>query len=254
MRGILFILIFTIILSKGESSDIFEELLRVVNDMNNKMDSLRVEVDRISNKVEENANQFEKLKVNAKTTSKEIQLFDPKLECIRLRPNTSEIEGNITSDSDCCSEWTKIFSHNIAGGLFSSLLDALNKNSENPKADLYSILDQLESYRTKNGFHFKLCYPELVGCNEWIQTSNPAKQFGKATGFKAIKLAYATAGDHGEWKGIGRNPINHRTTFIDDSPLTGYWWTAIGALALHEEKLPGPLNVGVNKVELYVKH
>ena len=118
-------------------------------------------------------------------------------------------------------------------GLFSSLLDALNKNSGDPEADLYSILDQLESYRTKNGFHFKLCYPELVGCNEWIQTSNPATQFGKATGFKAIKLAYATAGDNGEWKGIGRNPINHRTTLIDDSPpLSGYWWTAIGKLKI----------------------
>ena len=74
----------------------------------------------------------------------------------------------------------QVFSHNTAGGLFSSQEDALSKNPGEPEADLYSVLDQLESLRSVEGsFHFKLCYPEVTGeaggnCNEWTQTSNPA--------------------------------------------------------------------------------
>ena len=73
----------------------------------------------------------------------------------------------------------QVFSHNTAGGLFSSQEDALSKNPGDPEADLYSVLDQLESLRSVEGsFHFKLCYPEVTGeaggsCNEWTQTSNP---------------------------------------------------------------------------------
>merc|ERR1719378_122462 len=76
--------------------------------------------------------------------------------------------------------WVKVFNHNTDGGLFSSPEDALNKNSDDPTAKLYSILGNLEEYRIAGRFHFRLCYPELVGvndgdgCNEWIQTSNPA--------------------------------------------------------------------------------
>ena len=75
-----------------------------------------------------------------------------------------------------------MFYHNTRGGFFSSEADVLRKNVDNPNADLFSILDQLEDYRTGGLFHFKLCYPELVGvnglngCNEWIQTSNPAME------------------------------------------------------------------------------
>ena len=74
----------------------------------------------------------------------------------------------------------QVFSHNTAGGLFSSQEDALSKNPGDPEADLYSVLDQLESLRSVEGsFHLKLCYPEVTGeaggsCNEWTQTSNPA--------------------------------------------------------------------------------
>ena len=75
-----------------------------------------------------------------------------------------------------------MFSHDTAGGMFSSTEEALSKNPDNPEAPLYSILSKLESYRNADGsFHFKICYPEkkaakLGHCNEWIQTSNPVTE------------------------------------------------------------------------------
>ena len=69
-----------------------------------------------------------------------------------------------------------MFSHDTAGGLFLDQEDALSKNPDNPEAALYSALDQLETFRGPEGsLRLKLCYPELAGgCNEWVQTSNPA--------------------------------------------------------------------------------
>ena len=80
-------------------------------------------------------------------------------------------------------EWKKIFSHTHPAdlgeaGFFVDHTDAMNKNADDEYADMFSILDQLEHYRSCNGtFHFKLCYPELSNnfsfpCNEWIQFNN----------------------------------------------------------------------------------
>ena len=60
------------------------------------------------------------------------------------------------------NEWIKVFSHDSTGGVFANADDALRKNAEDPDALLYSVLDQLEKYRSKIGFHFKLCYPEFA--------------------------------------------------------------------------------------------
>merc|ERR1712038_634139 len=72
------------------------------------------------------------------------------------------------------SNWLKVFSHDITGGLFTSDAEALSKNPDDPAALLFSRLDQLENFRTEDGkFHLKIVYPELGGSNEWMQTSNP---------------------------------------------------------------------------------
>ena len=70
--------------------------------------------------------------------------------------------------------------------------DAKNKNSDDPNAPLFSILDQLEGMRNRDGkFHLKLCYPELTQfsppCNEWIQTSNPATETA-ITGYEEVQV------------------------------------------------------------------
>ena len=145
----------------------------------------------------------------------------------------------------------------------------MSKNSDNPSADLYSILDQLENFKSCDGFHFKLCYPELIGvnegdgCNEWIQTSNPATE-STITGFKPISLSFSNNSYLNSWAGIGKDISGRNSTFIDDVPNEKYWFTAIGSYSYYpstQTTIPGPRNqtdlslntFGVHQVELYVK-
>ena len=177
--------------------------------------------------------------------------------------------------------FVKVFSHDTAGGLFSSQEEALNKNPDNPDAELFSILDQLEDYRDHEGIlHFKLCYPELTGvggchCNEWTQTSNPVIS-QNIEGFNAISIAFPQDGKRNSWAGLGRSPVGHRS-FLDDTPSDYTWWTSIGATEYLYEKdviayiyleerdlignishgilsygIPGPIPHLVSKVELFL--
>ena len=80
--------------------------------------------------------------------------------------------------------------------------DALSKNPDDQNANLFSIFDQLEKYRDENGnFQFKLCYPELDKCNEWIQSSNPATET-EIKGFRAVDLTFKTNEIGGQWAGL----------------------------------------------------
>ena len=159
------------------------------------------------------------------------------------------------------SDMKKIFSHDTAGGFFSSHEDALSKNPDNPGAFLFSILDQLETYRSAEGkFHFKLCYPEIIvdgkSCNEWYQTSNPATDT-TITGFQAVSLAFNLDSYNHPWAGLGRSPAGSGFTqsLIDDAPSQTSWWTALGATTYHgsEDKMPGPQPYTVKRVALYVQ-
>ena len=53
-----------------------------------------------------------------------------------------------------------VLRHKSDSGYFLNDADALSKNKDNPAADLYSILDELESMRnlTDGRLHFRLCY------------------------------------------------------------------------------------------------
>ena len=164
--------------------------------------------------------------------------------------------------------WVTVFNHNTDGGLFSSPEDALNKNNDDPTAELYSILGSLEEYRIAGRFHFRLCYPELIGvndgdgCNEWIQTSNPATD-STITGFEPISLSFPYNSYTKDWVGIGKDITSkYLGAFIDDSPNDDYFWTSIGAFQYHgsASTIPGPKSKTqtenqylVKKVQLYVK-
>ena len=130
-------------------------------------------------------------------------------------------------------------------------------------------MDQLENFKSCDGFHFKLCYPELIGvnegdgCNEWIQTSNPATE-STITGFKPISLSFSNNSYLNSWAGIGKDISGRNSTFIDDVPNEKYWFTAIGSYSYYpstQTTIPGPRNqtdlnlntFGVHQVELYVK-
>ena len=122
------------------------------------------------------------------------------------------------------------------GGVFSSQEDALSKNPDNPEAPLFSILGDLESYRTSDGlFHFKLCYPEINGdtghgdqCNEWKQSSNPATE-ATIKDFQAVKLAFSKNCLNSNWTGLGKSSDQSPKSLMDDLPTHANWCSAIGA-------------------------
>ena len=153
----------------------------------------------------------------------------------------------------------KVFQHNTAGGLFSGVEDALSKNPDNPDANLFSILDQLDKLRSSDGkFRLKLCYPELKKCNEWIQTSNPAKE-SIITGFEAVDLAITFNSYNEPWKGLGKDNSGYSPALMDDAPTQHRWCSAIGAQIYWPtaKRIPdlGCKNspAGATIVEIYVK-
>ena len=140
-----------------------------------------------------------------------------------------------------------MFSHNTQGGLFTTA-NVLDKNSEDPNADLYSILGQLHHLKINDHFNFRLCYPELKGingssCNDWSQSSNPVTN-SSIHGFRPNKpLAFTKDSYLKDWKGLGKNsPSVARDTFIDDAPTQSAWFSAVGAFSYWPGKptIPGP--------------
>ena len=155
--------------------------------------------------------------------------------------------------------WTKVFSHDTAGGLFTSNSDAISKNSENPDANLFSVLNQLETLRLADGsFHLKICYPELGDCNEWTQTSNPATD-STILGFKAITLGFPKNSYREAFGGLGVSPASDSTTFIDDTPNQSFWFYPIGAKVYYgSNTIPGPVSEDgtrhkVKRVDFFVE-
>ena len=161
-----------------------------------------------------------------------------------------------------------MFSHDSTSGLFYSPSDALRKNPDNPGASKFSILDELEEFRSSDGkFRFKICYPEVtfgVGgkkCNEWIQTSNPTTD-STILGYEPVDIAFTIESYLTTWKGLGKSVDAYKYSLIDDSPGRDGWWMAVGATLNWPSgnKIPGPREDpsttpydGVTKVELYVK-
>ena len=147
----------------------------------------------------------------------------------------------------------KIFSHDLAGGLFSSSSDAMNKNLYSPESLLHSRLCCLESYRNTAGqLHLKLCYPEIKGnnCNEWKQTSNPVTE-GTITGYEPISIAFPANGNGNPWAGLGKS--EQPSTLIDDTGSEATAWMAVGAFKFtSKDKIPGPWGSQVTRVELFV--
>ena len=155
------------------------------------------------------------------------------------------------------SGYTKVFQHDTSGGLFTSYKEVGSKNPSNPKAKLFSILNQLEKYRGKNNkFRFKLCYPETKLCNEWYQSSNPYLE-SSIEGFEEIHLQLKSTAIRGrKWAGIGKCPKNLiNGAFIDDTPdVKNVWQTAIGAKTYWPKKpfIPPGSKISITKVQLYV--
>ena len=156
------------------------------------------------------------------------------------------------------NEWKKVYSLDTSGGVFANLEEAKEKNVYDENALLYSILFDLEAYRTKEGyFHFKLCYPELTQfpfpCNEWTQTSNPVLE-SKITEFKAINITWNKNSINRPFRGIGLSPVSSEQSLIDDAPNHRYSWNSIGTIVDYKGSIPGPMKYKVKKAELFVQY
>ena len=125
--------------------------------------------------------------------------------------------------------WVKVFNHNTIGGMFSRYDrdEVRNFNSDDPDADLYSILDQIENYRIDGLFHIRFCYPEYTEefpCNEWTQSSNFLEETEVAD-YKQIRITYEKCYGDLDFAGLRKSTSNYWSFFV----ATCYsWYFGIG--------------------------
>ena len=144
--------------------------------------------------------------------------------------------------------WTRILVHKTSGGRFANDQDALEKNTENVQAELYSILKFVEDFRRAGKFEFWLHYPELDqpdAGNHWTQTSNPTSS--PIAGYQGISVDHSTQ----RWGGLEKSRSH---TLINGSVGHANWFYAIGAKRYWPRRgtIPGPSG-GVTEVFLYVR-
>ena len=150
--------------------------------------------------------------------------------------------------------WVKVLNHDTVFGYFTDLEQAKSLNADDPEAPLYSILDQVESFRTDGVFHVKICWEELpedFPCNEWKQSSNFAEE-SIITDFEEVRITYPESGTGGIFGGLGLSPVSYSCNLIDDLPDHPNWFYSIGTLTGFGKGLPGPHPKDVSKVELFV--
>lgn len=152
--------------------------------------------------------------------------------------------------------WTQVFYHNKAGGYFASLAASLSSNPANPNANLYSIMDKLEDFKTNGRFIFKINWPGYTLRNIWSQTTNPTIDQAVA-GYTPISID-ATSN---LWGGLERNCSVACTNWLADGSINHTdWFYAIGARTSWgtpagipgSEQVQG-VGVSASEVKLWVK-
>eukprot|EP00050_Salpingoeca_kvevrii_P022110 m.121236 g.121236 ORF g.121236 m.121236 type:complete len:810 (+) comp9600_c0_seq5:87-2516(+) len=125
----------------------------------------------------------------------------------------------------------------------------LNLNSDQPDADNFAILDQLESFRGSDGlFELRMFWPDMG--NEWSQTSNPVTTTSGAVEGYLPRLVRHTGS---AWCGLHFN--TNQQSLLDGS-CDHEWFYAIGdfgTVPWGKEGIPGP-GTPQQMVELYVEH
>lgn len=148
--------------------------------------------------------------------------------------------------------WTLVFNHNVSGGYFANATDALSKNSNNPSADLYSMLDKLEYFRSGDKLTLKINWPYLgTGRNIWSQTINPVLNPGISTtrpvaGYTPISVTYTD----NLWGGLEQ--YTSSAAFLDGSIGSSNWYYAIGSYAAWSGGMPSYSPMSTN-VQLWAK-
>lgn len=120
--------------------------------------------------------------------------------------------------------WTRVFAQDTSEG-YMNATTAYSSNGTNPYAKNYSILDQLENFRSGGVFTLKINWPGYAARNIWSQTTNPTVDQPVA-GYSAIAIDSSS----NFWGGLERNSAQGFTDwFMDGSVNHSNWFYAIGA-------------------------
>lgn len=151
--------------------------------------------------------------------------------------------------------FTRIYHQKSNNG--TTLFTTLDECLDNDEEDKYSKLKYMEYFCDKdNKYEFILKYPTLDSSkyNHWTQTSNPITTYkGSIEGYTAI---------HCDWTGrnfggIGTTDSAHGfgpNAYLAGVALANYWWWyAIASKVNYEGGIPGPNDVVVQEVDLYVR-
>lgn len=123
--------------------------------------------------------------------------------------------------------WTKVFTHDMLGGLYADANEALSTNQSNPHAFHYSILDQLDNFKSNGKYIFRISWPQHAARNIWMQTTNPTLD-QPVLGYVPLSIETTSAG----WGGLERNcGVGCSESFIDGSISSSGWWYAIGTIS-----------------------
>lgn len=165
------------------------------------------------------------------------------------------------------ARWLQVFHHNTNNNTvwFKNAAEALHCNTTYK----FSILDQLEYFRNKDGnFEFLLEYPvELPNkYNRWIQSDNPATTTEvditssspvTATGYTAVHIDWT----NNLWGGLLKGNYSGKFCFMDGETNHINWHYAIGCynntnntecIEKWRTKMPGPESPAT-EVNLYVR-
>lgn len=147
--------------------------------------------------------------------------------------------------------WTLLLNQNVVGGYFLNSADARNKNQQDPTANLYSILDKMELFRSGGKFLLKINWPDLgAGSNIWSQTLNPVVVTGVSpsspvAGYKPVNISYTS----NQWGGLeGQNG----SALLDGSVGHTNWFYAVGSYVAYGSGIPS-YSPAAQQAQLWVK-
>jgi len=154
-----------------------------------------------------------------------------------------QVELYVQHDNDN-SSWTLVFRQTYP---YFFAQNEWSKNADNPHSEVYSILDKLETLRSKDGtFIFKLYWPEDDE-NIWRQDNNPVTSAnGVVTNYQPVSVVHTQY----NFKGLEYN--NGTQSLLDGSINSTEWYYAIGSTELWNNGIPswGP---AAQQVELFVR-